>query len=90
VDNTRPLPQGLLTELLPEVVAPLPWNLAANRLPSALCDLLNRDPASPFHGLIRRASTPAAERRRAVIADAPVVKMFKEILTDPAGCLFPP
>jgi DGQHR domain-containing protein len=89
VNNTRPLPRGLITELLPEVVAPLPRNLAAKRLPSALCDLLNRDPASPFHGLIRRASTSAAERRRAVIADASVVKMLEESLTNPSGCLFP-
>ena len=42
VNNTRPLPRGLITELIPEVAAPLPRNLAAKRLPSALCDLLNR------------------------------------------------
>ncbi len=54
-----------------------------------LCDLLNRDPASPFHGLIRRASTPAAYRKTAVVADASVIKMLEESLTTPAGCLFP-
>jgi DGQHR domain-containing protein len=89
VNNTRPLPRGLITEFLPEVAAPLPRKLAGKRLPSALCDLLNRDSSSPFHGLIRRASTPAADRRRAVIADASVVMMLEESLYNPAGCLFP-
>ena len=89
VNNTKPLPRGLIAELLPEIMAPLPQNLAAKKFPSALCDRLHRDPASPFHGLIRRASTPAAERTRAVVADASVITMLEESLTTPAGCLFP-
>src|SRR5215472_10956925 len=86
VNNTKPLPRGLITELLPEVSTPLPANLAAKKLPSALCNLLHRDPGSPFHGLIRRASTSTGERRRAVVADASVVQMLEESLTTPAGC----
>jgi DGQHR domain-containing protein len=89
VNNTKPLPRGLITELLPEVTAPLPRNLASKKTPSAICDLLNRDPGSPFRGLIRRASTPAGDRRTAVVADASVVQMLEESLTTPAGCLFP-
>jgi DGQHR domain-containing protein len=88
VNNTRPLPRGLITELLPEIASPLPRNLASKKLPSALCDLLNRDPASPFHGLIRRASFPASSRPTAVVADASVVQMLEESLTIPSGCLF--
>jgi DGQHR domain-containing protein len=88
VNNTRPLPRGLITELLPEIASPLPRNLASKKLPSALCDLLNRDPASPFHGLIRRASTAAGARATAVVADASVVQMLEESLTTPSGCLF--
>lgn len=88
VNNARPLPRGLITELLPEVTAPLPRNLASKKIPSTLCDLLNQDAGSPFHGLIRRASTTAAERKTAVIADASVVKMLEESLTNPSGCLF--
>jgi len=89
VNNTRPLPRGLIVELLPEVAAPLPRTLGSKKIPSALCDLLNRDPASPFHGLIRRTSTPAAGRKSAVVADASVIKMLEESLTTPSGCLFP-
>jgi DGQHR domain-containing protein len=89
VNNTRPLPRGLILELLPEVSSPLPRALSSRKLPSALCDLLNREPASPFRGLIRRASTSAAARKGAVVADASVIEMLEESLTTPAGCLFP-
>lgn len=89
VNNTKPLPRGLILELLPEVSSPLPRNLSSKKLPSALCELLNRDPASPFHGLIRRASTSEGGRKTAVVADASVIKMLEESLTNPAGCLFP-
>jgi DGQHR domain-containing protein len=89
VNNTRPLPRGLITELLPEVSAPLPRMLAPKKVPSALCDLLNRDLASPFCGLIKRASTPPAVRKNSVVADASVVQMLEESLTTPSGCLFP-
>ena len=59
VNTVSPLPANLVTELLPEVVgAPSP-RLAARKLPSALVEMLNRDPESPFHGLIRRASIGA-------------------------------
>ncbi len=47
VNNTKPLPRGLITELLPEVSTPLPANLQAKKIPSALCDLLNTEPHSP-------------------------------------------
>jgi DGQHR domain-containing protein len=89
VNNAKPLPRGLITELLPEVSSPLPRQLASKKIPSALCDLLNRDPASPFFGLIRRASSGPAQRKAAVIADASVVQMLEESLNTPTGCLFP-
>ena len=43
VNNSKPLPRGLITELLPEVSTTLPTRLAAKKIPSALCDLLNTD-----------------------------------------------
>lgn len=89
VNSTRPLPRGLITELLPEVTTILPPNLAICRAPSRLCDLLNQDPESPFKGLIRRSSTPPGQRRAAVVADTSVVRMLTESLTSPMGCLFP-
>jgi len=36
VNSTKPLPRGLITELLPEVSTPLPANLQAKKIPSAL------------------------------------------------------
>jgi DGQHR domain-containing protein len=89
INNTKPLPRGLVTELLPEVSTPLPPRLAMRQIPSALCDMLNSDPESPFRGLIRRASTPKAERSAAVVADSSIVNMLQESLTSPSGCLFP-
>jgi DGQHR domain-containing protein len=89
VNMTRPLPSGLITELLPELGTVLPPKLAARRIPAALCDILNRDPESPFHGLIRRVSTPPKLQRKAVVADTALIKALERSLTSPLGCLFP-
>jgi DGQHR domain-containing protein len=89
INNTRPLPRGLVTELLPEVSCPLPANLAVRKVPAAICDLLNREDLSPFKGLIRRPSTPEQDKSHAVISDTVVVKMIEESLTHTSGCLFP-
>jgi len=89
VNNTKPLPRGLVTELLPTITSPLPPRLALKQTPSALCDLLNRDERSPFFGLIRRSSTDKERRRGAVVTDTSVVNMLQESLTSPSGCLFP-
>jgi DGQHR domain-containing protein len=89
INNSKPLPRGLVTELLPTISSPLPTRLAVKRTPSALCDLLNTDDKSPFHGLIKRSSTPADERNKALIVDTSIVKMLEESITSPSGCLFP-
>jgi DGQHR domain-containing protein len=89
VNSTRPLSRGLITELLPEVSTVLPTRMAARRIPSAVCDWLNQSAESPFQGLIKRVSTPAAERHKAVIADNSIVNMIEESLSSPSGCLFP-
>jgi DGQHR domain-containing protein len=89
VNNTKPLPRGLITELLPSVSCPLPANLQARKIPAAICDLLNSDSNSPFYGLIRRSSTPRKKGVTAVIADESVVKMIGESISSPSGCLFP-
>jgi DGQHR domain-containing protein len=89
INNARPLPRGLVTELLPTISSPLPPRLALRRTPSALCDLLNADEHSPFQGLIKRSSTRVELRRQAVVTDTSIVKMLEESLTSPSGCLFP-
>ena len=89
INNTKPLPRGLVTELLPEVSSSLPPNLAMRKVPSALCEMLNREDSSPFKGMIRRASTPAKEKDRAIVSDGVIVKMIEDSLTHTSGCLFP-
>jgi DGQHR domain-containing protein len=89
VNATRPLPRGLITELLPELETVLPPTLAARKIPAALCEMLNYDPESPFRGLIRRASTPVGRRRQAVVSDTALIKVFEDSLNLPMGCLFP-
>jgi DGQHR domain-containing protein len=89
VNSSKPLPRGLITELLPEVTTTLPANLTAKKMPSAICDWLNHEKSSPFFELIRRASTPKDQKSKTVITDNSVVKMIEESLSQPSGCLFP-
>jgi len=89
INNTKPLPRGLVTELLPTISSPLPARLALRQTPSALCDLLNTDDASPFCGLIKRSSASTEARHSAVVTDTSIVNMLQESLVSPSGCLFP-
>lgn len=88
VNNTKPLPRGLVVELLPKVSIPISPRLAARKLPSALCDQLNRNSCSPFFSLVRRPSTKKS-RQHAVVADTSLVKMIETSLNSSSGCLFP-
>ncbi len=88
VNNTRPLPTGLITELLPEVSTNLPARMAAKKIPAAICDWLDRAAESPFHGLIRRASD-GGRKPSAVVADTSLLKAIEESLSSASGCLFP-
>jgi len=88
VNSTKPLPRGLISELLPKVTTVLPANLAARRAPAALCDILARDPESPFHGLIRRSSGTAKRSPAEVVSDTALMQVIQESLSYPSGCLF--
>lgn len=85
VNKVKPLPRGLLNELLPEVDTILPRDLAAKKLPSELCNALNRSLGSPFYGLVRRESEP--ENAAAVIADTALIDAIKDNLKPPMGAL---
>lgn len=89
VNTVAPLPSNLVTELLPEVFSAPSPRLSQRRMPSALVDMLNRDPESPFYGLIKRASSEAEDRRVAVVTDTSLVEALKESLESPSGVLFP-
>jgi len=88
VNSTKPLPRGLITELLPELTMELPAVLGTRKVPAALCDMLSRDPESPFRGLIRRASMTAVESKAATVTDTALVRMLQDSLNSPNGCLF--
>ncbi len=85
VNKARPLPTRLINELLPEVSVLLPRDLAARRLPSALCEALNADPNSPFFGLIKRESD--ARDRAGIVADSALIGTMKTSLKTAAGAL---
>lgn len=79
VNSTKPLPKGLLYELLPSTEARLPSTLAKRKFPALLLNRLNRDPNSPFEKLIR---TPTNSSPDAVIADNSILKMVENSLTE--------
>jgi DGQHR domain-containing protein len=85
VNKSKPLPIRLINELLPEISAMLPRDLAARKLPSELCNLLNRDPKSPFYRLIRRESE--TENQLAVVTDTALIEVIKRNLKPPMGAL---
>jgi DGQHR domain-containing protein len=89
VNTVSPLPTNLVTELLPEIVSAPSPRLSTRRLPSALVEMLNSDPDSPFCGLIKRASTEENKRKQAVVTDTSLVESLRESLESPSGVLFP-
>lgn len=88
VNTVQPVPASLAIELLPELPSVPSNRLAAKRLPSALVDMLNSDPESPFRGMIRRASTDSEDRRHHHVTDTSLVEAIKESLEHPSGVLF--
>lgn len=87
VNKAKPLPTRLINELLPETSGVfLPRELSIRRVPSDLCGLLNRDPASPFHQLIKRPSDGAAPGK-SVITDTAVIAMIRNSINNPLGAL---
>jgi DGQHR domain-containing protein len=75
VNSTRPLPRGLLHELLPQTGALLPQALRKYRLPGVLLDRLNRDADSPLYRLVHTPTNPEG-----VIQDTSVLKMLDNSL----------
>jgi DGQHR domain-containing protein len=81
VNSTKPLPRGLLYELLPQTDALLPEALRKYRLPSLLLERLNRDADSPLRGLVHTPTSPEG-----VIQDTSVLQMLANSLSN--GGLF--
>lgn len=79
VNNTKPLPKGLVHELLPATTGHLPPRYARRRLPAALMIRLNSDAHSPFYGRIATPTTPDG-----YIKDNSVLKMIENSLYEGA------
>lgn len=80
VNSTKPLPKGLIHELLPSTpAADLPALLLKKRYPAQLLDRLNYDPDSPF---FRRIRTPTTAE--GTIKDNSILKMLAMSIEDGA------
>ncbi|WP_336031197.1 DGQHR domain-containing protein DpdB [Geodermatophilus sp. FMUSA9-8] len=72
VNNTRPLPKGLIHELLPATQDELPLPLMRRRLAAEVVYRLNVDPDSPFHEMIATPTQP-----KGIIKDNAVLRMVE-------------
>jgi DGQHR domain-containing protein len=89
VNKAKPLPRRLIDELLPETRnILLPRDLRKRKVPSELCNWLNRNSKSPFYNLIKRPSDKKDDSS-AVITDTSVVEMIRLSLSNPLGALAP-
>ena len=79
VNSTKPLPKGLIYELLPATTGTLPTQLQVRRFPAHLLDRLNHHPDSPLYQLIHTPTTPEG-----VIKDNSVLKMLEHSISDGA------
>lgn len=77
VNSTKPLPKGLLYELLPVTDMKLPTFLEKRKLPAYLSHRLNIEENSPLRGLIQTPTNPAG-----LIKDNSLLKMIENSLTD--------
>ncbi len=89
VNKTKPLPKGLIDELLPTISGILPSDLNVRKIPSAITEALNFDPKSPFYGLIQKVSTEENENSKPVIAHNSIITILKNSINNTSGCLFP-
>jgi DGQHR domain-containing protein len=81
VNSTKPLPKGLLYELLPSIDGPLPEALARRRFPAAVLERLNHDEDSPLKGMISTPTSP-----KGIVKDNSILRMIENSLSD--GALF--
>lgn len=77
VNATKPLPKGLIYELLPSTEGKLPIALQKRRHPAELAERLNFDSDSPLKGMIRTPTNGTG-----VIADNSMLSMLQNSLTD--------
>jgi DGQHR domain-containing protein len=79
VNSTKPLPKGLIYELLPDTAAKLPTLLQRRRFPTVLLEHLNYDEGSPLLGIIQTPTNPEG-----LIKDNSILGMLENSLTEGA------
>ena len=79
VNSTKPLPKGLVYELLPETEGTLPKQFRLRRFPARLLQRLNHGRNSPLWHLINTPTVPEG-----VIKDNSILRMLENSLTDGA------
>ncbi len=89
INKTKPLPKGLIDELLPTVTSVLPADLSSRLIPSRITEVLNFEPKSPFYGLIKKASTEHDDRFSPIITHNSIIDILKTSIRNYSGCLYP-
>jgi DGQHR domain-containing protein len=79
VNSAKPLPKGLIYELLPATSGALPVPLQARRFPAVLLTRLNGQVRSPLYRKIRTPTTPEG-----IVKDNSILKMLENSLSDGA------
>lgn len=79
VNSAKPLPKGLIYELLPATTGALPVPLQARRFPAVLLTRLNGQVRSPLYRKIRTPTTPEG-----IVKDNSILKMLENSLSDGA------
>jgi DGQHR domain-containing protein len=79
VNSAKPLPKGLIYELLPATSGALPLALQARRFPAVLLRRLNCEVRSPLYRKIRTPTTPEG-----IVKDNSILKMLENSLSDGA------
>jgi DGQHR domain-containing protein len=79
VNSAKPLPKGLIYELLPATVGTLPVALQTRKFPALLLRRLNSEIRSPLYRKIRTPTTPEG-----VVKDNSILKMLESSLSDGA------
>jgi DGQHR domain-containing protein len=79
VNATKPLPKGLIYELLPSTDMHLPTGLQKKKVPSQLLQILNTSIDSPLKGRIQTPTSP-----KGYIKDNSILRMLENSLNDGA------
>lgn len=77
VNSTKPLPVGLINELLPSTLGRLPVRLERRRAPALLLEQLNLNPDSPLFGMVRTVTSPGG-----IIKDTSILRMLEASIED--------